>query len=85
MIVNLYAIKDIKIDYGTPFALPNNAVALRTFKDLANDSSRNIVNEAIEDKELWLIGSYDTSNGVVASNLTFIAKAGDVFDGKKAN
>lgn len=85
MIVKLYAVKDIKIDYGTPFALPNNAVALRTFKDLANDSSRNIVNEAIDDKEIWLVGSYDTSTGILTSELTFLAKAVDVYDGKKAS
>lgn len=75
--MKLYSIKDTKIGYMAPFIQQNNAVAIRTFKNMRNASQPNAVNTNPEDKELWELGIYDEETGEIKPNLVFIGKAED--------
>lgn len=64
MFQTMYSIRDIKSSYQFPFTLPNDEVAIRTFKMLCKDDSTDIGKFA-EDMELWKCGHFDTETGVV--------------------
>lgn len=63
--MNIYSIYDSKTKaFSTPFFTVNNATALRSFSDLANDNNSQVSIHA-EDFSLHLIGSFDEETGVV--------------------
>lgn len=62
---NIYSIYDTKMGvYNTPFFAMNNATAIRTFNDAANDGQTNI-NKHPEDFALFHLGTYDAETGEV--------------------
>ena len=79
----LYSIKDTKIGFMAPLVQQNNAVAIRTFKNMRNASQPNAVNTNPEDKELWELGVYDEETGEIKPNLAFIGKAEDYVETTK--
>lgn len=64
MMQTLYSIRDIKSIYQIPFNLPNDDVAIRTFKMLCKDDSTDF-GKFPEDMELWKVGYFNTENGVI--------------------
>lgn len=62
---NAFAIYDSKTKiFGTPFFSINNATAIRTFTDAANDAQTNI-NRHPEDFSLHHIGTFDAETGEI--------------------
>jgi len=63
--MNIYTIYDIKADaYLTPFFLPTDGMATRTFSDCANDPQHQFGKHP-EDYILWKIATYDDSIGII--------------------
>lgn len=50
--------------YGTPFFMPNQAMAMRGFGDMVNDN-RSMVAKHPEDFTLYMLGEFDDNTGVV--------------------
>lgn len=75
---NIYSIYDSKTGvFNTPFFAMNNATAIRTFSDAANDTQTNI-NRHPEDFSLFHIGTYDEESGEVSpANHTNLGLATD--------
>lgn len=64
--INLYAIHDKKAKtYETPFALPNNAYAVRSFQDAVSKDTP--YNKYAQDFELVHLGVYDQETGELKS------------------
>lgn len=64
MIYKMYAVKDTKIGYQSPFLQVSEAVAKRSFKEAVNDT-RSEMNRHPEDIELWKVGDYDDQTGKI--------------------
>lgn len=63
MDLNIYTIWDQKADaYLNPFFLPNDALALRTFKDCTNDDN-HAFGKNPDDYTLFNLGSFNTTTG----------------------
>lgn len=62
MILEMYSIKDVHADYLTPWFAQNDALAIRMFKNLANDKNTAIGFNP-EFYHLYHIGSFDTDLG----------------------
>lgn len=60
MIQKLYAIRDIKSDYKTPFVGLSNDEVIRTFHKMVNDPKSGNLYEYPSDYELYFIGEFDT-------------------------
>ena len=64
---SVYAIKDAALGtYAAPFTQPNNAVAMRSFGDLANDPNSNLSRHP-SDYALVRLGTFDDDTGVFES------------------
>lgn len=77
---NVYAVYDEKAElYNNPFYMLNDKMALRAFKDLANDPQSTIYNNP-SDFSLYLIAEYDDSTAETQSMIPIkiIAKATEV-------
>ena len=62
--LNVYTVHDIKAEaYITPFFLPTDAVAERTFTDCANDRNHQFGKNPA-DYTLFKVGEFDTQTGV---------------------
>lgn len=65
MIVKAYSIFDVKADvFHAPFFTGTHGLAIRNFKDVANDKNSSI-GKYPADFKLVCIGSYDDSRGVM--------------------
>lgn len=63
--MNIYTIYDVKANaYLTPFFLPTDGMATRTFSDCANDNEHQFGKHP-EDYILWKIATYDDSLGTI--------------------
>lgn len=64
-IMKVYAVRDIKADlFKPPFTCATNGVALRAFADACNDKQSDLGVHP-EDYELFHVGEFDDSQGVV--------------------
>lgn len=76
--LNIYSIKDTKVGFMSPFNCQNDEIAIRSFKKYANDPAPNVVNEFLEDKELWFLGTFDERTGKIEGiEPEFLVKAVD--------
>lgn len=67
MNTKVYSLFDSKAEcYGTPFFMPNRAMAIRAFGNLASDRD-TLVAKHPTDFTLFEIGSFDDHTGVVLS------------------
>lgn len=66
--LTIYCIKDTKAGYMNPFYLQNDDIAIRSFKKAANDTQPNSVNDYLEDKELWKLGTFDERTGIISGH-----------------
>ena len=71
MIKGVFAIKDTKSEFWSPFAHFNEQTAQREFALMVN-SIDNPVAQNPADYELWQVGSYDTTTGVIEPLLLFV-------------
>lgn len=78
MKLGIYSIKDNLIGFMSPFYSENNATAIRMFSRAANEPEKNAVNEYIENKELWAIGTFNDQTGEIISEVIYLAKGTDV-------
>lgn len=63
----LYAFRDIKLGtFSAPFMQANDAVAIRTAKNVCNDPSSELSTIA-SDIEFWKIAQWDDKNGKIES------------------
>lgn len=78
MITNLFTIYDNKAAiYNTPFSQNNNAEAMRTFADMANDE-KTTISKHPDDYDLYKIGEWNSNNGeVVGTDKTHLANGQD--------
>ena len=66
MQVNVYSIYDrVAREYGPPFCAKNHGVAMRMYADAVKQAT----GDAKDDYEIWKIGSYDTSTGILEGNI----------------
>jgi len=70
MILNIFAVRDIKTDqFANPMFLVNALQAIRHFADEVNRvDNDNILNKHADDFELYHLGTYDTNNGLFQTN-----------------
>ena len=65
MISNIYAVYDTKADaFLSPFFTHNNALAIRSFSDSANDPSTNLHRHPL-DFALYHLGDFDDHKGLI--------------------
>lgn len=67
MISHIFTIRDAALDaYLQPFFSPTKGAAIRSLTEAANDPKHEFSRHA-KDYTLYLVGSYDDSNGVITS------------------
>lgn len=81
MIKGLYAIKDTKTTFWSPFLHHNDLSATREFSSMVN-SGNDLVANNVQDFELWKLGEYDDVTGVIISKVEFVCNGASV---KKVN
>lgn len=83
MILIIVSVKDTAAQaFGRPIFVPSTAVAVRSFRDEVNrkDSNEDMAKHP-EDFELYELGSFDDSNGVIdVSEPRLVARAKDLKD-----
>ena len=63
----MFSVFDTKLAaFGTPFYMPKENVAIRTFNDLTNDPKSSIYKHP-EDYTLYLLGNFNDETGLVES------------------
>lgn len=68
MILKVYSIFDVKADvFNAPFFTGTHGLAIRNFKDVANDKATSI-GKYPADFKLVCIGSYDDSRGLLVAS-----------------
>lgn len=70
----IFAIKDLKMNFGGVFVAPNRAAAIRLFADTVNRQGTMLYEHA-EDFDLYDIGEFDDDTGAIESKVTFIEHA----------
>lgn len=76
----VFALKDVKVEFMSPFVKQNQAQAIRDFAQAVRDKEPNILNKTPEDIELWSLGEYDSVTGLILPNKDgskFVVKALD--------
>lgn len=83
MILVIVSVKDTAAQaFGRPIFVPSTAVAVRSFRDEVNrkDSNEDMAKHP-EDFELYELGSFDDSDGVISVNEPrLVARAKDLKD-----
>lgn len=64
----LFAIKDTKVDFHDPFTSINKKGTLVDIQRAVNEGKIPY----FEDKELWLIGEWNSENGMIESQTSFV-------------
>lgn len=65
MSLRMFGVYDVKSDsYHTPFFMPTNGMAIRVFKDMANDVN-SFIGMHPEDYKLVLLAEFDNQNGEI--------------------
>jgi hypothetical protein len=73
----IFAIKDLKMNFGGVFVAPNRAAAIRLFADTVNRQG-SMLYEHSEDFDLYDIGEFDEDTGTIESKVTFIEHASNL-------
>jgi len=67
MITKAYSLFDIKAQhYMTPFFTINDGTAIRSLSQMVNEKEPNMVNQYPDDYNLFCVGSFDDSTGVLS-------------------
>lgn len=62
-LIRLYAVKDVKLAFAAPVALPNDEYAVRCFEDAKKRKDNTDLCNHPEDFQLWYIGALDEQTG----------------------
>lgn len=73
----IFAIKDLKMNFGGVFVAPNRAAAIRLFADTVNRQG-SMLYEHSEDFDLYDIGEFDEDTGTIESKVMFIEHASNL-------
>lgn len=65
MIVNIYAMRDLKSNFMTPTVSTNDAVAMRSFESAIEQSQGELFTHR-SDFQLYRIGCYDLDKGTIS-------------------
>lgn len=72
----VFAIKDVKVGFMSPFIRQNKELAIRDFKDaLVSPSENNLFRLHPEDYELWQIGEFNQESGILTSKIEHLFSA----------
>lgn len=81
---NVYAVKDLKVGYGSPFLASNDDEAKRMFRTAIRPGLDNPMSMYPEDYELWKLGTYNPENGqLISGGVEYVANAGIVGGAKQ--
>lgn len=75
MKVSIYAVRDIKNDFGAPFTATNDNVAKRMYQ-AEQKNKDSMLAQFPADFELWKLGDYDTKTGQIYTDIENIAVQG---------
>lgn len=79
MKLKMYAVKDtVQGELMNPFLLRNKEEAKRTFEQAVNSGRDNNVCIYYKDMQLYELGEYDTTTGVINSNVDYVCSGLDV-------
>lgn len=85
MNIELYAVKDVKVGFTTPFEARNKGEAMRMFEAALN-SPQSTLSKHPRDMELYKVGNYNQENGKMETNeVEYIASGKDFVKEKKFN
>ena len=73
---SIYAIRDIKNEFSTPFTTANDAMAKRMYLNEQRNKD-SMLAQFPADFELWKLADIDTKSGQIYPNLTNIAIQGE--------
>lgn len=73
---SIYAVRDIKNDFGAPFTAANNNIAKRMYQ-AEQKNKDSMLAQFPADFELWKLADYDTKNGQIYPNMENIAVQGE--------
>lgn len=77
MIVQMYAVKDVKTVFNKPHIQLNEIAAVREFKNYINCGDP-FPEKNYGDLELWHVGSYDDVTGEIVPCLEFVTNGASV-------
>lgn len=66
MILNIYSIKDVDLDYSSPFFASNDNVALRMFRAVARDKTTQIGQDP-NFFSIYRLGTFDSETGFIST------------------
>lgn len=64
----IVVVKDEKAGFLNPVAMDNEPIAIRHFRNLAEDKTSAIISSNPEDFSLYQIGEFDTFSGEITSS-----------------
>lgn len=67
MILKLFSVRDIKVDYSPVFSFFDEVVAQREIA-LLLEQGNNEISKFPYDRELWYIATFDTEKGIIFDN-----------------
>lgn len=74
----LYSVKDlVTVEFNPPFVCKNDKLAVRTLKDSLKGRA-TLLTEYPDDYELYCLGTFDSVNGIVSSNVHLVTKIVDI-------
>lgn len=76
MKLSIYAIRDIKNEFCTPFTTNNDAMAKRMYQNEQRNKD-SMLAQFPADFELWKLADIDTKTGQIFPNLANIATQGE--------
>lgn len=79
MTLEIYVIKDTVVGaFQNPFYLHNDAEALRIVKTAVNANERNALQEYMDNKQLYHLGSFNDTTGEIISKIEFMTNLIDL-------
>lgn len=75
MLVNVYAVKDVKAGFQAPYTRVNDQIAIRDFQNVARSPEPNKLTMNPEDFELWRLGTMNIETGEIKSSPEFLVSA----------
>ena len=84
MKLKMYAVKDnVQGEMMNPFLLRNAEEARRAFGQAINSGKDNNICIYYKDMALYELGEYDTSTGIINSNVEYVCSGVDVKENKE--
>lgn len=75
MNLNIYALKDVKSGFLSPFTFANDELAIRYYKNSLQSPTPSLISMNPEDFELWKLGEINTDTGIIVPGLDFVSNS----------